>query len=313
MKENSRGKKIVKASWVAIIGNTLLAILKILIGLFSGSLAVLADGIDSASDIITSLITLVTGKIIDREPNIKYPYGYSRADTIAAKFLSFVIFFAGSQLTINSVRRLFSADTDEIPTILAIYVTLFSIVGKFLLARYLMKRGNKLNSLMLIANGKNMQNDILISGSVLIGLGFTFFFKLPVLDVITALFVSLWIIKVSFDIFKKTNEELMDGYSDPKIYREIFKAISEVPEAINPHKVRLRKQGYMFVIEMDIEVKGSLSVEEGHDIAKKVEQKIKEQIKNIYDINIHIEPVGNVEEEKFGVSMNNLDEVGFKP
>ncbi len=313
MQENSRGKKIVTASWVAIVGNTFLAALKIFIGFFSGSLAVLADGIDSASDIITSLITLVTGKIIDRKPNIRYPYGYSRADTIAAKFLSFIIFFAGAQLAISSLSKLFTGEFGEIPAKLAIYVTLFSIVGKFLLARYLMKRGNRLNSLMLIANGKNMQNDILISGSVLIGLGFTFFFKLPVLDVITALFVSLWIIKVSFDIFKKTNEELMDGYSDSEIYKKIFNAISEVPDAKNPHKVRLRKQGYMFVIEMDIEVDGSLSVKEGHDIAKKVEQKVKERIKNVYDINIHIEPIGNVEEEKFGVSMDNLNEVGFKP
>ena len=105
----------------------------------------------------------------------------------------------------------------------------------------------------------------------------------------------------------------MDGYSDPEIYKKIFKAISEIPEAKNPHKVRLRKQGYLFVIEMDIEVDGSLSVKEGHDIAIKVERKVKERIKNIYDINIHIEPIGNVEEEKFGISINNLDEVGFKP
>jgi len=311
VKEKSRGEKIVKASWVAIMGNSILAGLKIFIGFFSGSLAVLADGIDSASDIITSLITLVTGKVIDREPNIKYPYGYSRADTIAAKFLSFIIFFAGAQLAINSISRLFSGDTGEIPEKWAIYVTLFSIVGKYLLARYLMKRGNKLKSLMLIANGKNMQNDILISGSVLIGLGFTFWFNLPVLDVITALIVSLWIIKVSFDIFKKTNEELMDGYSDPEIYKKIFNAISEVSEAKNPHKVRLRKQGYMFVIEMDIEVDENLSVKEGHDIAKKVEQKVKERIKNVYDINIHIEPIGNVEDEKFGVSENDLDGVNL--
>ncbi|MEN8121594.1 MAG: cation diffusion facilitator family transporter [Bacteroidota bacterium] len=309
MKGNNRGKKIVKASWVAIIGNALLAILKISIGSFSGSMAVLADGIDSASDIITSLITLVTGKIIGRKPNIKYPYGYSRADTIAAKFLSFIIFFAGAQLAISSISKLFSGETGEIPAKLAIYVTVFSIVGKFLLANYLMKRGNKLNSLMLIANGKNMQNDILISGSVLIGLGFTFLFNLPVLDVVTALFVSFWIIKVSYDIFKKTNEELMDGCSNPEIYKKIFKAIDEIPEVQNPHKVRLRKQGYMFVIEMDIEVDGSLSVKEGHDIAKKVELKVKERIKNIYDINIHIEPIGNVEQEKFGVSLNNLKEL----
>ena len=306
-KTNNRSNKIVKASWVAIIGNTILAALKITIGIVSGSMAVLADGIDSASDIITSMITLVTGKIIDRKPNIKYPYGYSRADTVAAKFLSFVIFFAGLQLAISSISRIFSDEIREMPTVLAIYISLISIVGKFLLARYLMKRGNRLNSMMLVANGKNMQNDILISTSVLVGLGFTFLFKLPLLDIITALFVSGWIIKVSFDIFKKTNEELMDGYADSVIYKKIFNAIAEVPEAVHPHKVRLRKQGYLFVIEMDIEVDGKLTVKEGHDISMRVEQKIKERIKNVYDINIHIEPKGNVEEEKFGVSIDDLE------
>ena len=303
---DKRSEKIIKASWVAIIGNAFLAALKISIGIISGSMAVVADGIDSASDIITSMITLVTGRIIDRKPNIKYPYGYSRADTVAAKFLSFVIFFAGLQLAISSISRIFSSEIREMPTVLAIYISLVSIAGKFLLARYLMKRGNRLKSMMLVANGKNMQNDILISASVLVGLAFTFLFKLPILDIITALFVSGWIIKVSFDIFKKTNEELMDGYSDTVIYKKIFNAVAEVPEAINPHKVRLRKQGYLFVIDMDIEVDGSLSVKKGHDISMKVEHKIKERIKNIYDINIHIEPAGNVEDEKFGVSINDL-------
>lgn len=304
--EQKRAKKIVRASWVAVIGNAFLAVLKIGVGLVSGSLAVLADGIDSASDVITSLITLVTGKIIDRKPNIKYPYGYSRADTVAAKFLSFVIFFAGLQLAVNSIGRIFLDETRDLPSIFAVYITLISIVGKFLLARYLMKRGKRLKSMMLVANGKNMQNDILISSSVLVGLGFTFFFKLPILDIVTALFVSVWIIKVSVDIFKKTNEELMDGYADPKIYQKIFNAVAEVPGAINPHKVRLRKQAYLFVIELDIEVDGNLSVKQGHDISMKVEHKIKERIKNVYDINIHIEPIGNIEDEKFGVSIDDL-------
>jgi len=135
-KTDSRGEKIIKVSLVAIVGNAVLAVLKISIGLFSGSMAVLADGIDSASDIITSIITLVTGKIIDREPNIKYAYGYRRADTIAAKFLSFVIFFAGLQLAISSISRLIANEPRQMPALVAIYVTLFSIVGKFLLARY---------------------------------------------------------------------------------------------------------------------------------------------------------------------------------
>jgi len=302
-----RGKKIERASWVAIAGNTLLAILKIVVGLISGSMAVLADGIDSASDIITSLITLFTGRIVDKKPNMKYPYGYNRADTIAAKFLSFVIFYAGFQLLISSGKRILNYEQPEMPGFIAIYVTVFSIIGKFLLAQYLKKRGEKLNSLMLIANGKNMQNDILISSSVLVGLAFTFIFELPILDIITAIIVSIWIIKVSYEIFVKTNVELMDGCSNPEIYSKIFKIIEEIPEAQNPHKVRVRKQGYLYVIDMDIEVDGSLNVKQGHEIAQKVETRIKENLKNVYDIIIHIEPLGNIEDECFGVTSSDLN------
>ncbi len=304
--KDPRGKKIERASWVAIIGNTVLAILKIGIGIISGSMAVLADGIDSASDIITSLITLFTGKIVDRKPNIKYPFGYNRADTIAAKFLSFVIFYAGLQLFISSAKRIYFYKMPEMPEFIAIYVTIFSILGKYLLAQYLRKRGKKLNSMMLVANGKNMQNDILISSSVLAGLIFTYIFNLPILDIVTALLVSLWIIKVSYDIFIKTNEELMDGCSDPDVYKSIFKAVAEVPEAHNPHKVRVRKQGHLHIIDMDIEVDERLSVKQGHDIAMKVHQKIKEHLKNVYDVNIHVEPLGNIEDERFGVSLVDI-------
>lgn len=301
-----RGHKIEYASWVAIAGNTVLAILKILVGLFSGSLAVVADGIDSASDIITSFITLFTGKLVERKPNIRYPFGYNRADTIAAKFLSFIIFYAGFQLFISSGKRIFFYEKPEMPEFIAVYVTVFSIIGKFLLAQYLRKRGQKLNSLVLIANGKNMQNDILISSSVLLGLIFTFIFELAILDIITALLVSIWVIKVSYDIFIKTNEELMDGCSDPGIYKKIFSAVEEVPEAKNPHKVRVRRHAYLYVIDMDIEVDEKLSVKQGHDIAMKVQTKIKEHLKNVYDINIHIEPLGNIEDEQFGVSSSDI-------
>jgi len=301
-----RIRKIIKASWVAVIGNTLLAGLKISIGLISGSLAVLADGIDSASDIITSLITLVTGKIIAKPPNIKYPYGYSRADTIAAKFLSFVIFFAGAQLAITSFEKLIKPIETELPDLIALYVTGFSIIGKFILARYLRIRGEKLDSLMLIANARNMQNDVLISFSVLTGLLFTILLKVPILDSITALFVSIWILKVSYEIFSQTNEELMEANSDPEVYKRIFAAVAKVNHAFNPHRLRTRRLGNLLVVEMDIEVDANMTVQESHEVAMEVEKEVKEAVPKVYDVLIHIEPLGNEEDEQFGLKEADL-------
>lgn len=307
---DNRQKTIIRSSWISIAGNLLLALLKIVLGLIAGSMAVVADGIDSATDIATSFITLFTARILSRPPNINYPYGYEKADTVATKALSFIIFFAGAQLAISTVTRIINGEIPEIPSMLAIYVTLFSIISKLSLSLYLIRTGKNVNSSMLEANGKNMQNDVIISTSVLIGLVFTFVFKLPVLDLITALAVSVWIMKVALQIFFKTNTELMDGMKDPVLYCEIFNAIKNVKGAHNPHRVRVRKIGNYYMISMDIEVEPTMTVNDAHEIAHKVENEIKKNLTNVYDIVVHIEPFGNVEKgEKFGLREKDVEKL----
>ena len=306
---DNRQKTIIQSSWVSIAGNLLLALLKITLGLVSGSMAVVADGVDSASDIATSVITLITARFLSRPPNIKYPYGYEKADTVATKALSFIIFFAGAQLAISTFRRIISGEIPEIPSMLAIYVTVFSILSKLVLSLYLIRTGKKVNSFMLEANGKNMQNDVIISSSVLVGLTFIFIFHLPILDLITALVVSIWIMKVGLQIFFKTNVELMDGMKDPILYCELFNAVKKIKGASNPHRVRVRKIGNYHMISMDIEVEPLMSVQDAHEIAQKVEQEIKESLPNVYDIVVHIEPLGNEEAgEKFGIREGDVKE-----
>ena len=308
-----RENMIIRASWISITGNAFLALLKILVGLLAGSLAVIADGIDSSSDIITSLITLITAHVISRPPNIKYTYGYERADTIASKALSFIIFFAGAQLAISTISRLIQNTPREIPSEIAIYVTLVSIVGKILLARYQKYIGKKTGSSMLSANARNMINDIAISFAVLAGLIFTFLLKMPIFDTITALAVSIWIMYVAYRIFMQANMELMDGVEDASIYERIFTAVSRVKGGFNPHRARVRKIGYQFVVAVDIEVDGSITVEKAHDLAHHVEAEIRNELVNVYDVLVHVEPVGDdSSHEKFGVSRENLDDLKKK-
>ncbi len=303
----SREKKIIRASWLSIVVNALLSVLKIIAGLLTGSLAVIADGIDSASDIITSLITLFTARIISRPPDMRHPYGYDKADTVASKLLAFIIFFAGAQLAISTTNRLISGETNVIPSAIAMAVVSLSIIGKQVLARYLNKLGKKIDSAMLRANGRNMQNDVIISISVLIGLIFTHIFNLPILDTITALAVSIWIMYVAIRIIIRSSRELMDGVEDPGIYKIITEAVEKVPEARNPHRIRVRKMAHYYVIALDIEVDGSVSLDNAHIIGHRVEDQIKESIDNVYDILVHLEPVGvDNTEEVFGVSARDL-------
>lgn len=303
----TKEKVLVRASLVSVFGNVILSISKIAVGTISGSMAVLGDGIDSATDVVISLVTLFTARIISRPPNQKYVYGYEKADNVATKVLSFVIFFAGVQMLVATGKSIILSEPREMPATIAIYVTVFSMAGKLLLAWYQFQQGRLADSSMLTANAKNLRNDVIISGSVLLGLVFTFVLRLPILDSVTGLLISLYIIKSSVDIFIEANVVLMDGVKDVSIYKKIIDAVECVPGASHPHRVRSRQLGNMYMIDLDIEADGNLTLYEVHDIAQAVEESIKQSVENVYDIVVHVEPSGVAHtEEKFGVDRNNM-------
>ncbi|MFP4447677.1 MAG: cation diffusion facilitator family transporter [Bacteroidales bacterium] len=300
------------ASRIGLFGNIVLATAKILVGFVSGSFAVISDGLDSASDVLTFSVSLFATRVMKRPPDYKFPYGYQRAEAVATKVLSFIIFFVGAQLFYSSLERIITGDPHSFPSPIAIYVTIFSIFSKAALAWYQLQKGKKVESPILKANGKNMRNDILISLSVLLGLFFTYQLHLPILDLITALGISLWIMKEAFMIFMESNLELMDGVEDTSLYYKIFDAVEEVEGAYNPHRVRLRKHATQYVIALDIEVQPDIKISEAHQIAKKVEKNIRENVCNTYDVMVHTEPLGNQEREQFGLSREKMDNGEFK-
>lgn len=310
MKDN-RIALIRRASWVGIVGNSLLSAAKIVIGFISGSLALVGDGIDSATDVVSSTVSLFAAGIIERPPDNEHPYGHARAETVATKILGFIIFFAGAQLALSSGKSLFSAEVRELPAVSAAIVALISVFGKSFLAFYKLRIGHRVNSPMLIADAKNMTGDVVISLGVLAGIGLAIVTGFAVLDSIVALLVSIWIMKVAFSIFMEAGDELMDGLNDPALYRALFDAVSRVEGAGNPHKSRIRKTGNAYIIDLDIEVDGSITVEAGHDIARRVEAAIHESIEHVYDVQVHIEPLGNKESrERFGLSLKSLENEG---
>ena len=304
----SREKILIRTSWISTIGNAVLSVSKIIVGLLAGSLAVLGDGIDSATDVIISVVMIFTARIMSRPPSKKYVFGSEKAESIATKILSLVIFYAGVQMLLSSVESIFSDEVKEIPSAIAIYVTVFSIAGKLLLALYQYKQGKKINSSMLTANAINMRNDVIISSGVLLGLIFTFIFKLPILDSITGLIISLFIIKSSISIFMDSNVELMDGVKDVNIYNKIFEAVEKVPGAGNPHRVRSRMIGNLYNITLDIEVDPQMTLMQAHEIADAVEKSIENSIDNVYDILVHVEPAGKCQtDEKFGIDKGMVE------
>ncbi|MCF8231118.1 MAG: cation diffusion facilitator family transporter [Bacteroidales bacterium] len=306
---SSKLQKVRNASIFSTVLNGILALGKITIGFISGSLAVLSDGLDSAGDVLTSIIMIVTARLMKKPPNIKFPYGYDKAESIASKAISFFIFFAGAQLVFSAVRKLFVIENNPIPGELALWVTAISIAVKIILSLHQHKRARQLQSHMLKANARNMQNDILISGSVLLGLLLTQTLEIYQIDVIIGLGIGLYIMWTAYRIFLSSSTELMDGVEDPSIYNKVFEAVAEVKGATNPHRARIRQMGNQYLVAIDIEVDGAISVAKSHEIAAELEQSIKKKIPNVYDILVHIEPYGHSEkDEKFGISHKNFPE-----
>ena len=303
---DNKTKYIQIAATIAIIGNAIIAVLKITAGLSSQSDALFGDGIDSSTDVLISIITLFVVKILSKPADAEHPWGHRRAETIATAFLSFIIFFAGGQLIINSLSNLITDKYTPIPSTIAIVVLLISIIGKILLAFSQHILGKLANSAMTMANAKNMASDVLISSGVMVGFGIVYLTGARHADSVMAMLIGAWIIKTAIGIFLESNLELMDGNNDITQYQVIVDAVNAVDGASNPHRARMRRVAGFWDIDLDINVNPRISVFEAHKIASKVEQEIKNRLDDVFDIMIHIEPCGDNADEAYGLSEDDI-------
>ncbi|ACB08413.1 cation diffusion facilitator family transporter [Thermotoga sp. RQ2] len=298
-----RHEEIKKGAWIGIFGNAVLAVLKILVGLLTGSYAILADGIDTSTDIFTSFVILLSSRISGKPPDETHPYGHERAETIASKIISFVMFYAGASLLVESVKRLVKQEFSLELTLTAFIVVGISVAGKTFLFLYKLSLGKRLNSPATISDALNMRNDIMISATVLAGMVAMKTFGWWWLDSLLAIFVSIMILRTSFSVFYEAAYELMDGMKRTELdmYDDIFAVLERFPNVHNPHRVRIRKVGTRHFIEMDIEVDGKMSVKDAHELTVKIRKEMLKRRDDIEDVTIHVEPLGNVEEEGFGL------------
>ncbi|GAB6189174.1 cation diffusion facilitator family transporter [Marinitoga arctica] len=310
MNYSEREKISTRSSLISIFTNALLAILKILIGFYTKSMAILADGLDTATDILTSFMTLIAGKISNKPPDIEHPYGHERAETIATKVVSLIIIYAGFEVLVNSINRLINKKVIIENALYVIIIAFISVIAKFILYKYRLSVGKNINSNAIIADALNMKNDILTSSSVLIGIVVLYFTGIWWLDSVIAIFVSFMILKTGFEQFMESSNEFMESSPELKeIYNIVINETKKFKCAKNPHKIRARKFGYKIFVDMHIELPPDMTVKEANDISAKLEDNIKNKISDIRDIVIHIEPYGNAEKECFGINSENIKDL----
>jgi cation diffusion facilitator family transporter len=277
----------------SIIINIILTVIKLLAGFFGSSNAMLADGMHSASDIVTSVGVLIGNYISKKPQDSEHNYGHEKAETLVAFILSLILLFVGAEIGFNSFKLLFNLDKVKVPTMLPLIVGVISILFKEYQYHITIKVANKINSPSLKADAWHHRSDSLSTIGALIGIiGSMIGFK--VLDPLAGVVVSLFVIKVGIEILISSSNELMD-YSIEKEEKDKLNTIAMNTKGVfNVKSFKSRRHGAMAYIDLTICVDGKITVFDGHEIAHNVEENIIKSSDNIKAVIVHVEPKKNL-------------------
>ena len=275
-----------KLSLTVILG---LVGLKIVVGVITGSLSILAQAIDSSLDLLAVAITFIAVMVAVKPADEEHPFGHGKSENLAAVVQAALILTAGGLIIYSAIRRILTGTTVAL-TETGIGVMVVSIIASILLSRHLLRVAKKEDSIALEANARNIAVDVYSAAAVLVGLVVMRFTGFSILDPIIAFLVALFILKVAFDIFKKSFGGLMDVKLPEEEETLIRISITEhSAELVGFHKLRTRKSGNQRHVDLHMVMPSSASVEEAHRLADHLEQDIKEKLSYAH-VTIHIEP-----------------------
>lgn len=282
--------RVKQVTWVGIWVNLVLSIVKILAGIFGASKALIADGIESAMDIVTSFALLVGAKFWNAPPDKEHPYGHRRIETILTLGIGVVVGLVGISITLNALLALRSGQYAQ-PTMLAFAFAVVSVIGKELLFQWSVREGKRLKSMAVVANAWHHRSDAISSIPIVITVGVAQFVpSWTFLDSVGAIVASGFIIKASFDIIAPAMREMVDTGAPEEILNKIQEISNATPGVKSVHDLRTRFVGAQIHVDLHIVVDASISVLQGHEIADLVRDRLKELIPDVIDVLVHIDP-----------------------
>lgn len=284
---NNRLNIGIRVSKTTIIGNILLSIIKILIGFFSKSNAMVADGIHSFSDVISTIGVIIGLKLSNKPADKEHPYGHERIESLVSLLLSIMLFLVALGIGMSGASDILNK-TFTIPSMLAIFAALLSILAKEWMYFYTMKYAKLIDSASLKADAWHHRSDSLSSLGALMGIigariGF------PILDPLASLIICILILKVSYEIAKQSISQLVDESAKDDTITEIISKINSIDDVRKIDSVKTRLHSTKIYVDVEISVDSFLTVEEGHDIAIKVHNLIEENRK-IKHCMVHVNP-----------------------
>jgi len=285
-----RKRKIAnKSTWTSVVVNFFLVIFQIVVGFFSKSSGLIADGFHTLADMFSDLIVLITSKKSLNPPDDDHNYGHHRYENAVGLFLGVLLLFVGCAMIWSAGKKLENSDYIVAVHATALYASIICLVVKELLFRYLLNVAKRAKSSLLMANAWHARSDAASSLIVAIGIIFNLL-GYHSFDLIAAIIVGVMILKMGWTFSYEAIQALTDKAADTDEVEKIKKIILETPGVINVHDLRTRKVGDSIIADVHIEVKGTLTVAEGHDIAVEARNRVMRSSR-VLNLMTHIDPV----------------------
>jgi len=285
-----RKRKIAnKSTWTSVVVNFFLVIFQIVVGFFSKSSGLIADGFHTLADMLSDLIVLITSKKSLNPPDDDHNYGHHRYENAVGLFLGVLLLFVGCAMIWSAGKKLENSDQIVAVHVMALYASIICLVVKELLFRYLLNIAKRAKSSLLMANAWHARSDAASSLIVAIGIIFNLL-GYHSFDLIAAIIVGVMILKMGWTFSYEAIHALTDKAADTDEVEKIKKTILETPGVVNVHDLRTRKVGDSIIADVHIGVKGTLTVAEGHDIAVEARNRVMRSSR-VLNLMTHIDPV----------------------
>ena len=283
-----RHKKVENAAVLGIIGNIFLIIIKSIIAVITNSQAMISDAINSAGDILSSLMTYIGNKIASKEADDDHNLGHGKAEYIFTMLISVTMIITSISLIISSIKSIFIDYNYKFSYGLLIIGAITFIV-KVSLYLYTHKIAKEYNNLLVEANAVDHRNDCILTILTLIA-SIAGYFGITWVDGLIGAFVAIYILLTGLKLFKASFDILMDKGIDLKTKEEVLDIIKKYPEIKKINHFNSTPVGYQYQISLTIFVDGNMTTFESHDIANRLEKDIT-KIESIYLTIIHVNPI----------------------
>lgn len=292
--EEVQSKPALLAGWISLISNIVLTVLKIAIGTIFHSPVLLADGYHNAGDVVASGAALTSMKISQRPADEDHPYGHGKAEVISSAIVAIILGLAALYIAYESIQAFFSPPASA--SVIAFITAMISLVAKQALYIYTIRIGKRINSKGLIATAYDHLADVYASLAAVIGIGLAMVghhYDIVLLaygDPIAGIIVTILVFKLAFEMGKEALDTLMEKSVEPERL-EAFKAlIVSVPEVKRIDRLRAREHGHYVLVDLRIGVDGYLTIQEGHDIIRKIKLTIMKEHADVDEVLIHLNP-----------------------